>query len=482
MSSPSSLSLSRRLIGVYLMFGFACLLLVIAGALALAFRGQFPNLVPYVLVAPIVILVAGAFALRRTVHLHAAIESQLSELAFQPTAATQILERVRDANPIGAGWNTLIEQLASRNALQSLESRLEEKLGHETGQAGLELLDALPEGIAFTDANGAITFANRAMMRLIGCDPDSSVTGTMFLEQLMSQSQADVEETWERLESATRSVVAELQLGAATADGVLRVARHAIKASSSTEEGYLWSVRDVTQQKLADEMRNQFVFTATHELRTPLANIKAYAETLAQNDDIDVERQHEFYNILTSEATRLGRFVDELLDISQMESGSVSLRKHETNIERLVEEVSKHVMPEARRKKIDFELRLPPKMPKLNVDKDKVTASLVNLLGNAIKYTPDEGKVRFEVVVNEHDVEFHIEDTGYGISEEELPKLFQKFFRSDDARIREVSGSGLGLAFTQDVARLHGGKVTVLSELNKGSRFVMTLPVPPKSE
>ena len=139
-------------------------------------------------------------------------------------------------------------------------------------------------------------------------------------------------------------------------------------------------------------------------------------------------------------------------------------------------------MPEARRKQIDFELRLPPKMPKLNVDKDKVAASLVNLLGNAIKYTPDEGKVRLEVVVNEHDVEFHVEDTGYGISEEELPKLFEKFFRSDDARVREISGSGLGLAFTQDVARLHGGKVTALSELNKGSRFVMTLPLPPKPE
>ena len=482
MASPSSQSLSRRLIGVYLMFGLACLLVVIAGPLALASQGQLPNVNPYAVVVPVAILVAGAVALRRTVQLHTDIESQLTELAYQPNAATQVLERVRDAKPIGAGWNTLIEQISSRSALQSLEARLEQTLGGETVNAGLDILDALPEGIATTDAEGTITFSNRALVRLLGDDPESSIIGTSLLERLVSQTTIEVDDVWERFEASTRSLVMELRLGPTTAVGVLRVARYALRTGSNGEEGHLWSIRDVTQQKLAEEMRNQFVFTATHELRTPLANIKAYAETLAAFDDIDVTQQQEFYNTITAEATRLGRFVDELLDVSQMESGSVSLRKHETNIERLVEEVSKHVMPEARRKQIDFELRLPPKMPKLNVDKDKVAASLVNLLGNAIKYTPDEGKVRLEVVVNEHDVEFHVEDTGYGISEEELPKLFEKFFRSDDARVREISGSGLGLAFTQDVARLHGGKVTALSELNKGSRFVMTLPLPPKPE
>ena len=331
MASPSSQSLSRRLIGVYLMFGLACLLVVIAGPLALASQGQLPNVNPYAVVVPVAILVAGAVALRRTVQLHTDIESQLTELAYQPNAATQVLERVRDAKPIGAGWNTLIEQISSRSALQSLEARLEQTLGGETVNAGLDILDALPEGIATTDAEGTITFSNRALVRLLGDDPESSIIGTSLLERLVSQTTIEVDDVWERFEASTRSLVMELRLGPTTAVGVLRVARYALRTGSNGEEGHLWSIRDVTQQKLAEEMRNQFVFTATHELRTPLANIKAYAETLAAFDDIDVTQQQEFYNTITAEATRLGRFVDELLDVSQMESGSVSLRKHETN-------------------------------------------------------------------------------------------------------------------------------------------------------
>lgn len=224
-------------------------------------------------------------------------------------------------------------------------------------------------------------------------------------------------------------------------------------------------------------MRNQFVYTATHELRTPLANIKAYAETLAAHSDIDFEQQKQFYNTISSEATRLARFVDELLNVSQMESGALSLTRHETDMLRLIEEVVEHVQPEIRRKSIAFASHTPPKLPRLTVDKDKLIASMVNLLGNAVKYTPAEGQVRLEVEVDDRCLHLHVEDSGIGISEEERARIFDKFFRSSDARVQEINGSGLGLAFTQEVARLHGGSVSVASELNKGSRFTMSLPL-----
>jgi two-component system phosphate regulon sensor histidine kinase PhoR len=236
-------------------------------------------------------------------------------------------------------------------------------------------------------------------------------------------------------------------------------------------------IRDVTQQKLADEMRTQFLQTATHELRTPLMNICAYAETLELTDDLDVEQQKQFCNIINSEAMRLSRFVDELLDVNRMEAGAMSLALHETNIERLLQEVIEKVRPMMQQKKITFEANISPKLPKLSLDKDKIAAALVNLLGNAAKYTPNEGNVKFTVDTVGAELEMQVEDTGYGISEEELPKVFDRFFRSDDDRVREISGSGLGLAFTNEVVRLHGGRIDVHSELNRGTKFTLVLPV-----
>jgi two-component system phosphate regulon sensor histidine kinase PhoR len=271
--------------------------------------------------------------------------------------------------------------------------------------------------------------------------------------------------------------VAELRIGSSLADGVWRVSRTPLLDDEMQDSATLWTVRDITQQKMAEEMRNQFVFTATHELRTPLANIRAYAETLAVSDNIDIADQKNFYNIINNEATRLSRFVDELLNVSQMEAGSVTLTCGETDVERLLKEVIDNLKPQIQQKELQFETQFAAKLPKLRVDKDKVVAALVNLLGNAVKYTANQGTVRFLVEVDEAQICFHVEDTGIGISPEELPRLSEKFFRSSDSRVQNIVGSGLGLAFSQEVARLHRGRITVKSELNKGSRFTLSLPL-----
>ncbi len=224
-------------------------------------------------------------------------------------------------------------------------------------------------------------------------------------------------------------------------------------------------------------MRNQFVFSATHELRTPLTNLKALAETLALEEQINIEDQKRFCNMINSEAGRLARFVDELLDLSQIESGAMSIAKTETDVERLLGEVVEHIQPEIDRKRITFTTKFPAKLPKLHVDKDKIIAAVVNLLGNAVKYTPEEGRVEFVVKAEDQRLILDVEDSGYGIAPEELPLVFDKFFRSDDARVRKESGTGLGLAFTREVIRMHGGNITVSSELGKGSRFTATLPI-----
>ena len=259
---------------------------------------------------------------------------------------------------------------------------------------------------------------------------------------------------------------------------VVRVARHPICIVGGVHhECHVWIIRDVTQQKMAEEMRDSFVDTATHELRTPLANIKAYAETLALADMIDVEQQKQFLNTINSEATRLARFVDDLLSVSSMEVGSMSLNKQVTELHRMLNEVLTKIKPQIEEKRLTFEVSIPEKLPEPRIDKDKIATVLVNLLGNAVKYTPAGGRVAFRVHATDQNLEIDVEDTGVGIAENELPKVFDKFFRSDDPRVQEQKGTGLGLALVQEVVRLHGGRVSVESEIDKGSTFQIVLPI-----
>jgi two-component system phosphate regulon sensor histidine kinase PhoR len=273
-------------------------------------------------------------------------------------------------------------------------------------------------------------------------------------------------------------VIAELAHDENAQRRIIRVARHPIcNAGASNNETHVWLVRDITQQKLSEEMRDQFVDTATHELRTPLANIKAYAETLALADVIDVEQQKQFLNTINAEASRLARFVDDLLSVSSMELGSLSLNKQVTELGRMLNEVLTKIRPQVEEKALALEVVLPEKMPEPELDKDKIAAVLVNLLGNAVKYTPEGGRVTFRVNIKDQNIEIGIEDSGVGIAEDEIGKVFDKFFRSNDPRVQAQTGTGLGLALAQEVVRLHGGKITVESELNKGSTFTVTLPM-----
>ena len=140
-------------------------------------------------------------------------------------------------------------------------------------------------------------------------------------------------------------------------------------------------------------------------------------------------------------------------------------------------DVLKKIKPQIEEKRLTFEVSIPEKLPEPRIDKDKIATVLVNLLGNAVKYTPAGGRVAFRVHATDQNLEIDVEDTGVGIAENELPKVFDKFFRSDDPRVQEQKGTGLGLALVQEVVRLHGGRVSVDSEIDKGSTFQIVLPI-----
>jgi len=432
---------------------------------------------PGVILLPLVLIATGALLLSRVSQPLGQVESQLRIAALQRPTAALSLQPLTANHAIAIGWNRVVaaaQGASSTGPSAGLQDRLAEVVANREQNQLQNVLHNLPEGFAVTDLEGRITFANRAVTALLGTETESEDLAGIELEGQILEAIGTA--TGHRLFAETgaqQPAITEIARSAGTGERTLRVARLPLSESP----GHVWSVRDVTQQKLAEQSRDQFIDAATHEMRTPLSNIKAYAETLATCDSIEIEQQRDFCNIINSEVTRLARFVDDLLSISSMEAGSLVIQRQHCVASRLFEEVLSKVQPLMRQKEIDFNVELPEKMADLEIDKDKIVAVVVNLLGNAAKYTPTQGQVLLRVKMDESQLQIAVEDTGVGISEDELPQVFDKFFRSDDPRVQAETGTGLGLSLAREVTRLHGGDITLKSKINQGTTFTATLPI-----
>ena len=440
---------------------------------------EIAHLAPIAVLVPLLLVGAGAVVLSRITTPVADANSQLEQIGQQAPGNDFELLSMPPQDAAALGWNRvvdLIERLQRDTGSDDLNTRLAEAIAARKQNAHEDILQNLTDGIAVTDMEGRITFANRAIATLLGAELSEETLEGNSLSEYLSGDQPNQEITaLFDPKSSHRPAITELQPAGEQSNRVLRIAKQPLQGDRI--QGQVWSLRDITQQKMADSMRDQFIDTATHELRTPLSNIKAYAETLATCDTIEIEQQKEFCNIINSEVTRLARFVDDLLSISSMEVGSLSADCQKVDTARMFEEVIAKVQPLMQQKEIQFEVRLPAKMQELHLDKDKMVAVLVNLLGNAAKYTPPSGHVALKVTLDDTQLQIGVEDTGVGISSEELPRVFDKFFRSSDPRVQEEAGTGLGLSLAQEVVHMHGGELKVESEPNQGSTFLVTIPL-----
>ncbi|MFA5139396.1 MAG: ATP-binding protein [Elusimicrobiota bacterium] len=228
--------------------------------------------------------------------------------------------------------------------------------------------------------------------------------------------------------------------------------------------------------KRLEGFRQEFVANVSHELRTPLASIKAYAETLRSGALDDAEHRMEFVLEIERHADRMTRLVDDLLELSAIESGRRLPALEPVSLMRLASEVVSGVKPLAERKRIA--LRLDPfgDLPDVQADRGQLKQVLTNLLDNAIKFTPEGGSVRVSAQASQDGVAVSVRDTGPGIPTEHLQRIFERFYRVDKARSRELGGTGLGLAIVKHIVEAHGGSAGVESEPGKGSRFFFILP------
>ncbi len=226
-----------------------------------------------------------------------------------------------------------------------------------------------------------------------------------------------------------------------------------------------------------NELKTNFVSTVSHELRTPLTSIKAYVETLIENIGAKNEgMQREFLTIINEETERLAKLIDAVLDLSQLESGTFRIRKDVFDIGKVVKEVVSVLKSIAEKKHVSIEVDVPETSLLLEADKDLVKQVIVNLLGNAIKFTPDGGRIDVIGRPEGATIKLIVQDTGVGIAREQVDKIFDRFYQVDNSAARQFGGAGLGLTICKSIMEWHGGTIDVESEEGRGSKFVAVFP------
>ncbi len=405
-----------------------------------------------------------------------ALSSRLS--SFEQSSKLETLTPIFDAGAVGRGWNSLVELLGKQQLDQRVERRVADAVGNVSGERFARALRSISDGLVISDRYGRFNYANPAWLSLSGGSGTAEeLIGQSLTEHLAANGYRNWEQVCSALLEGTRPVSWELRFGEATADGVLQLSRLPLEGRMHETEGFVWSLRNITQNTLAQEAHESFLAAATHELRTPLTNIKAYSESLLDMEEIPRAQQQEFFNVIHSEAERLGRLLNQLLDIQQLEAGSMTVDTATFDVQRMLQEVQLHIQPLITEKQLNFTCRIAPDIKTLQADKEKVISCLLNLLGNAIKYTNQGGEINLVAEQQESAVSIAVEDTGIGIAEDQLPHVFDRFYRCQDERVTDIEGNGLGLAFAMEVARLHHGELHVESQLNVGSRFILRLPL-----
>lgn len=236
------------------------------------------------------------------------------------------------------------------------------------------------------------------------------------------------------------------------------------------------SMKDITNQKSMEEASQGFIAQVAHEFLTPLTTIGSYNEMLMDGEIQDREMQKEFYNTISEETTRLSRLIQNLLSIAKIEMGGITLNKGIVKTDWLIGDSLAAVEGSALKKNIRIVKNMPDNFPSFVGDKELLKIAVINVLGNAVKYCPENASITITLLEQNDMIVFSIKDTGYGISQEDLPHIFEKFYRSKNSNITKQTGSGLGLPMTAEIVHLHGGEVEVQSDPGEGTQFTIIMP------
>jgi len=382
---------------------------------------------------------------------------------------------------IGSAVEYLDQAIAQLKERLAVVSKDNEQLSSQVGVLAFErnlmtrILDNLDMGVLILDFQQRVYQVNRYVASMLGKTPAE------LADRPLSEVVADeaFHEYVQRHESTTlsrRPEPTEVELTTTAPGSIYRLSIGALQDRDGEPLAQMVLLRNVTDQRANDQTKQDFVINLAHELLNPLTSVKAYTEMLLDNQVTDPETQKEFYNTISREVDRLEGLVKNFLNISKMEVGGLTLSRTLVRCDWFVDDCLPVMEKAATEKKITVERRLPDKYPSLYADKELLKVALVNVLGNAVKYTPEGGTVSFALWAVDDNVFFEVGDTGCGISEEDLPRIFDKFYRSSDRAVADHMGSGLGLAITNEIVRLHGGNIDVQSVVGEGTRIVLKIP------
>ncbi len=414
-----------------------------------------------------------AFALKPLKKLYngIGIDSDVIEMDSTSEKASGFMQLVRDLEYSFFQIQESLKKTESENAA------IAGQLGVATFERNqiTKIVDTIDFGIIITDIQDHISFVNEYVAHLLRRKKDELIhlaLANIFPEEniqsFLSHQASD------KTASAVSHI--ETELPAYAPGEMFHLSLSYLKDNEGAVINKMISIQNITQQKAVEKTQHEFIANVAHEFLTPLTTINSYTEMLIDDEVSDRELQKEFYNTISEEVGRLSGFIQNLLNMSKIEMGGLTLDSGLVKTDWLVSDCLMAVEKAAVEKQITLKKNMPDNYPTLIGDKELLKISIINLLGNAVKYTPQGGQINFSLSQADEEVVFEVSDTGYGISADELPQIFDKFFRSKNPNILDEKGSGLGLAMTAEIVQLHHGSIEVQSELDKGTHFTIRLP------
>lgn len=389
------------------------------------------------------------------------------------TALPAVLHPVRQAlQAYTANCHRSAEQAEADN--RDLTFRIQSLQRQKTSVEAI--LHSIRDAVLVTDGQDQIVLANPAAEELLEFQFESE--DPKSIDAVISEKQLR-EKIRKSRNSQVRHVRHELTFSGKTPPRTFDAVFSCLFDQNETVSGVVVVLHDMTREKEISQMKNEFVSHVSHELKTPLASINAYAEMLVDGEVQDTETIQEFCSIIQGQALRLNRLIEDILNISRIESGLIKVHRENHSIALVIRDAVEMIKSYAQEKNITVHSQAPILYDQACVDRDMISQVVINLLSNAVKYTPAGGSVTIQSEVNEADgrITVTVQDTGVGIPAEEVDHVFDKFYRVE-ANNKCAKGTGLGLNLVKQIVEtVHGGSVFVTSKVGEGSTFGFELPL-----
>ncbi len=329
------------------------------------------------------------------------------------------------------------------------------------------ILNYMTDGIIAFNREGLIIHMNSAAIQFLDLRK-SELTFNGIIDKLGLSFQLDELMNAESLSEITNNVQIK--------DRFFKVQFASFTDKENNVEGIITVLQDNTEEIKLDNMRKEFVANVSHELKTPLTSIKSYSETLLDGAVEDVGTARNFVQVIYSESNRMDRLVKDLLLLSKYDSG-IELNLQRISPKKLITGVVDNLRLSATEKKQMLKVYMEDQLPDIYGDRDRLEQLFLNIIGNAIKYTPEKGKITVYIGEDKRGVLFKVTDTGIGIPKKDLSRIFERFYRVDKARSRQLGGTGLGLSIAKEITEAHGGEIQVKSKMQEGTEITVVLPI-----